>query len=126
MADPFATHTDVEARWRPLSDAEDAVADQLATDASDMIRERWPDIDQRVTSGAIAAETLTRIVAQMVKRAMLNGDSEGLESRAQAAGPFSVSDKFANPNGNLYLTTADITLLDGLGWTSRSRVGWLG
>lgn len=125
MADPFATHTDVEARWRPLSAAEDAVADLLAQDASDMIRERWADIDQRITSGAIAADTLTRIVAQMVKRAMINGDSEGLESRAQTAGPFSVSDKFSNPNGNLYLSAADITLLDGLGWTSRSRVGWL-
>lgn len=121
----FATHEDVEARWRPLSDAEDAVADRLAMDASDMIRERWPDVDDRITAGSLTADGLTRIVAQMVKRAMIVGDALGLESRAQTAGPFSVSDKFSNPTGNLYLTNADILYLDGVGYSSQVRMGWL-
>lgn len=125
MADPFATHTDVEARWRPLSTAEDAIADQLCIDVSNMIRERWGDVDSRIATGSLLPETLTRITALAVKRAMVSADTEGLESRAQTAGPFSLSDKFSNPNANLYFTAADIELLDGYGFTARSRVAWL-
>lgn len=125
MGDLFADARDVEARWRPLSEAESDVADQLLQDASDMIRERWPDIESRVASGGIAPESLTRIVAQMVKRAMINVDSEGLVSQSQGAGPFSLNQTYANPTGNLYLASADVALLDGLGWTPRVRTAWL-
>lgn len=125
MGTPFATYRDVEPRWRPLSEAERSLADQLTDDASAMIRDRWPDADARVTSGALSATTLTRIVALMAKRAMIGGDAEGLESQQQAAGPFSVNQTYANPNGNLYFTASDVTLLDGTGFLPRSRVGWL-
>lgn len=110
---PFATASDVAARWRTLSDAETVTADTLAADASDMIRTRWPDVDDRIAAGTLTALSLTRVVANMVKRAMMVGDREGLESRSEAAGPFSVSDKFANPNANLYFNAEDIRLLDG-------------
>jgi len=113
MADPFATAVDVAARWRPLDSAESAVADLLCADASDMIRSRWPDVDSRIAAGTLSALSLTRVVAGMVKRAMIVGDSEGLESRQQTAGPFSVSDKFSNPNGNLYFNSEDLRLLEG-------------
>lgn len=125
MADPFADFTDVQARWRPLSMEESVIADQLCIDASTMIRERWSDVDDRVAAGTLLPESLARIVALMVKRAMISGDAEGLESRQQAAGPFSVSDKFSNPNGNLYFTAADLLVLDGAGFTPRVRIGWL-
>lgn len=125
MADPFATHTDVEARWRPLSDAEDAIADQLAIDASDMIRERWSDIDTRITNGVMSADSVKRVVAYMVKRAMIVGDAEGLESQSQTAGPFAVSNKFSNPNGNLYFTAAEVLVFEPEGSISKVRMGWL-
>lgn len=110
---PFATADDVEARWRTLSSTEATTANTLSYDASDMIRTRWPDVDDRIASGSLTADSMTRVVASMVKRAMIVGDREGLESRAQSAGPFSVSDKFANPNANLYFTAEDLRLLDG-------------
>ncbi len=110
---PFATAQDVSDRWRTLTPEETAVADVLIVDASDIIRTRWPDIDARVASGALTAGSLLRVVANMVKRAMINAGTEGLESRSQGAGSFSVSDKFANPNANLYLTSEDIRLLGG-------------
>jgi hypothetical protein len=113
MADPFATAEDVAARWRTLTPDEIEIANQLAIDASNMIREQWPDVDERIAAGTLMAETLERIVANMVKRAMLAGDVEGLESRQQAAGPFSINDKFSNPNGNLYFTAAEIQTLNG-------------
>lgn len=114
MADePFATAEDVAARWRTLTSEEVVTANVLAEDASDMIRSRWTDVDARLASGALRPASLRRIVANMVKRAMIVGASEGLESRAQTSGPFSLSDKFTNPNANLYFTAEDIRLLDG-------------
>ena len=114
MADaPFASASDVAARWRTLTSAEVATADVLAVDASGMIRDRWSDVDSRIAAGTLSAASVTRVVAHMVKRAMIAGDAEGLESRSQTAGPFGVSDKFANPNANLYFTAEDLRLLEG-------------
>lgn len=120
---PFATATDVAARWRPLSTAETAIADTLAADASDMIRNRWPDIDLRVAGDNPTALSVTRIVAAMVKRAMLVGDAEGLSQHMEVAGPFQQRQTFANPNGNLYFTSEDIRVLSGE--TARAKMGWL-
>lgn len=110
---PFATATDVAARWRTLTSDEQNTADTLADDASDMIRSRWPDVDARVVTGDLTALSLTRVVANMVKRAMIVGDREGVESHSEGSGPFSYADKYANPNANLYFTAEDIRLLDG-------------
>lgn len=110
----FATAQDVEARWRTLSSDEMSVADTLVADASDIIRTRWPDVDARIASGALMTASLTRVVANMVKRAMISSGTEGIETRAQAAGPFSVNEKFANPNANLYLNADDLRLLEGV------------
>lgn len=123
MAASFAIAADVASRWRPLSDAESHIADTLADDASDIIRSRFPDVDDRVAAGALTENSMRRIVAAMVKRAMLTGDAAGLESRSQAAGPFSVSDKFSNPSANLYLNADELLLLEGP--KVRSRTAWL-
>lgn len=110
---PFATREDVEARWRPLTPDEQRVASTLLDDASDMIRVRWPDTDARVTAGSLSAASLRRVVANMVKRAMMVGPLEGVDTQSQNAGPFGVSIKPSNPNANLYLSAEDVKLLDG-------------
>ena len=125
MAEPFATYEDVQARWRTLSSDEETVANTLAADASDMIRTRWPDVDARITSGALDADSVKRVVANMVKRAMIVGDNLGLESRSQTAGPFGVSDKYANPTANLYFTADDLRLFEPQEYEKRAYVGWL-
>lgn len=109
---PFATSEDVAVRWRTLSDAEVTLANMLSMDASAMIRERWSDVDFRIASGDLLIASVTRVVASMVKRSMVAGDAAGIESRAQAAGPFSVNDKFSNPMGNLYFTSAEVLLFE--------------
>lgn len=125
MADPFATYADVEARWRTLTPAERAVATTLLGDASDMVRTRWTDVDAWITAGSLDADSVKRVVATMVKRAMLVGDNEGLESRSEGAGPFSYSDKFANPNANLYFTADDLRLFEPEEYAKSSAVRWL-
>lgn len=114
---PFATPADVAARWRPLSSGEEDVAKVLLADATDMIETRWPDMRDRVEAGSIGLGTLKRITANMVKRAMLN-PADGVSQQAQVNGPFTLSQTFANPNGNLYLSADDVAALDG-----RSRRG---
>lgn len=111
---PFAITDDIEARWRPLTDAEHVIAETLLADASDMVRDRWSDVDARVLAGTLRASSLTRVVVAMVKRALLNGN-DGVESSGQTAGPFGQTVKFANPAGNLYLTADELRLLDGFG-----------
>lgn len=124
MAAPFAYHADVEARWRTLTAAEQAIADQLAMDASDMIRERWADVDSRILAGTLSAGSLARVVANMVKRAMISPAGDGVEQHSETAGPFSINDKYSNPLGNLYLSADDVRFFDGA-YTASARVGWL-
>ncbi len=113
MAEPFATFADLEARWRLLEQGEAARATILLFDASNMIRERWPDVDARIASGDLLAGTLLRIVTTMVKTAMQNPDVEGIESRGVTTGPFGDNVKYSNPDGALYLRNADIAILNG-------------
>lgn len=125
MAAPFATHTELEARWPsfPYADQEE-YADQLLVDASNMIRERWSDVDARIAAGTLMAESLERIVCQMVKTAMSNPEFEGVESYSINTGPFGETRKLANPTGTLYFTAEMIRLLDGYNRPT-ARMGWL-
>lgn len=118
----FAIPDDVAARWRPLTAAEQSVAAALLDDASDIIRTRFPDTDARITSGSLSAESVRRVAASMVKRAMLNRDQEGVESSSQSAGPFAVTAKYSNPTAALYLSADEVRLFEV---RARVRVGWL-
>lgn len=123
MSASFAAPADVEARWRTLTSDEVTVASTLLDDASDMIRTRWTDVDTRIASGGLSASSVARVTAGMVKRAMIAGGAEGVESRTQVAGPFQVSDKFANPTANLFLTAEDVRVFEGN--PNRARTAWV-
>lgn len=110
----YATPSDLEARWRPLADSEGGRAQTLLEDASQMIRDRWPGVDQRVAEGWLSANTLKRIVCAMVKRAMLTPGGDGVTQVSEAAGPWNLSQTFANPSGNLYLGKDEIAALSGV------------
>lgn len=116
---------DVIDRWRPLSESEQDLAGVLIADASDMIRVRWTDIDTRISNGEVAASTARRIVAGMVRRAMMNRDVEGVTQHTEVAGPYTQAASYANPTNNLYLTADDIRALDPAGFRPRVRNGWL-
>lgn len=122
---PFAISQDVANRWRPLTAEELSIVDTLILDASDIIRVRFPDVDARIVSGALAQSTVVRVVSGMVRRAMLNRDSEGITQGSETVGPFAHSQTFANPNGNLYLSADDIRALELDGFSPKVRMGWL-
>lgn len=112
MGLPFADATDVADRWRPLSDAEQQTADVLCGDASRLLLARFPGIDGQIVSGQVDAETVTQVVAGMVKRAMV-APADGITSQSETTGPYGHSQTYANPLGNVFLTQADITLILG-------------
>lgn len=117
---PFASRSDLEARWRPLTPAEATQAATLLDDASWMIREQIPDIDTKISSGVLAVETVRRIVCAMVKRSMASlGGLDGVTQQSQTVGPFTVAQQFTNPLGDLYLTKKEQSSL-GLVRTGRA------
>lgn len=104
MADiPFATVSDLEARWRGLSEAEQARAAVLLADASALIRDMVPGWEQ------VSEQTLRAICCAVVRRAMsVDVDlPDGVSSFNETAGPFSQQMSFSNPTGDLYLTRAE-------------------
>lgn len=101
----FATHQDLEARWKTLSAAEQATADVLLEDAAVIIRAECEDADD-IDPG------ITKFVScGMVKRAMIASGSEGIGQDNLTAGPFSQQRSYTNPMGNVYLTKQDRRLL---------------
>lgn len=118
MATPFATATDLAARWRPLSTTGPAPTEQdrattLLGDASVWIRAWLPGIDQRIASGDLDANLVTLVACAMVKRSMIGSDHEGQRGSMDVMGPFTSQATFTNPEGNLYLTSVEVDQLDG-------------
>lgn len=68
---PFASPSDVEAIWRPLSDAETVQAAGLLSEASQVILE-IPQVAARVVAGLVADVTLKSVTARMALRVLLN------------------------------------------------------
>lgn len=121
----LATVDDVAARWRPLTSEEALIVATLLGDASDMVRVRFPSIDADILSGAVSAATAVRVVAGMVRRAMLNRETEGVTQGSETVGPFSTSASYVNPSGNLYLSKDDLLSFDPTGYNTRVVQAWL-
>ena len=122
MADiPFATVSDLEARWRGLSEAEQARATVLLADASALIRDTVPGWEQ------VSEQTLRAICCAVVRRAMsVDVDlPDGVSSFNETAGPFSQQMSFANPTGDLYLTRAEKARM-GVGVATAASIDLLG
>lgn len=101
----YATYSDLEARWRPLSAAEQDRATILLEDASQILRDLSPGLDDRVLTDEVSLITLCSVVCAMVKRVMQGpADFDGVTQQQQTAGPFMQGVTFSNPTGDLYLT----------------------
>lgn len=110
----FATVSDLEARWRPLSPAEETRATVLLGDAAARIRAAVPDVDDRIDDGTLDPDLPLIVSVEMVKRAMLAPVDQAPAGQVQqTAGPFSQSISYTNPTGDLYLTKAERRLLGG-------------
>jgi hypothetical protein len=111
----YATTSDLEARWRPLTPDEASTAAVLLDDASSQIRTELPGIDARLDVSDDLRRNATRVVCAMVRRAMDVPDDAGfgIATVQETTGPFSRSFNYSNPTGDLYLTKAERRLLGG-------------
>jgi hypothetical protein len=118
----FATAQDVADIWRPLTDTEQAQADNLCTKASARLRQKCPfDVDARIAlystnpadPTALDPEIVSDVVAGIVKRAMVNPD--GATSVSDTRGPFSQTRGFGGqgnqPVNTLVVLDSDIDQL---------------
>ena len=105
----FAEVSDIEARWRELTAAEEAKASVLIDDAS-AILSSLVDVD---ASDAAQASNLRTVCCNMVIRAMSATNTElfGVASATMAAGPYSQTTSYINPSGDMYLTKMEKRIL---------------
>lgn len=104
MADPLADYTDVEAVWRPLTEAEISQVAGLIDRASAKLRQagRALNIDLRVALFGTNPDDpysldpliVADVVATIVKRFMVNPD--GYASTSEGDGDYSISGTFVN------------------------------
>ncbi len=112
----FATADDLGNRWKEFDGAEANRANTLLADASLLLRQWFPDLDARIESGSLDVGIPLMVVCAMVKRAMIASGREGVtySQESENYGSFGHQSglTFKNPEGNLYLTTAERGLLD--------------
>lgn len=106
----YATISDIEARWRPLDEAEEARASALLDDAA-VIIDDLAGIDESTVDEQTAAKA--KIVScDMVIRAMsMSQDAYGVSQASMTAGPYTQSWTYSSPSGDLYLTKMEKRLL---------------
>lgn len=105
----FATITDLQSRWRALSDIEKTRAETLLMDASVIIATMCAQSSITIDeTDELQSMTLGAITCEMVKRAMLSPiDQAPMSNYSQTAGSYSESGTFVNPTGDLYLTSSE-------------------
>lgn len=105
----FATYEDIEARWRTLTADEQSKATTLLEDATTILYGLVRVDDSNVEQ----ARALKMVCCSMVIRSMVASESStfGVDELSATMGPFGQTAKFANPNGDLYLTKMERKLL---------------
>ena len=111
--DPFAEPSDVEAIWHPLSETEFSMVAGRINEASQLVRDEVPDVDDRILAGTLADATVRSVVVAMVRRVMVNPDGDS--SVTEQTGPFSVTRtrSRAVAAGEVYLTARERARLTG-------------
>lgn len=105
----FASVSDIETRWRVLSEDEQARAAVLIDDAGAMLAAlvivNEDDEEQ--------AELLKMVCCNMVIRSMsaTASDAFGVSQATITAGPYTQSFGYSNPSGDMYLTKLEKRLL---------------
>ena len=108
----FATVADLEARWRSLTEAEEAQASVLLDDAAAYLQ-ALVEVD---TDDEVQAANLKMVSCNMVKRAMSSSASDafGVTNATATMGPFSQQVAYANPSGDMYVSKSERAIL-GIG-----------
>lgn len=102
----YATSSDLEAGWRPLSDDEKARAYVLLERASIMLDSHGPFAEDKKPA-------LTAVCCSMVQRVM-SRQNLGVVQESQTGGSYSHQWTYANPTADMYITKGERKML-GIG-----------
>jgi hypothetical protein len=107
----YAVQADVEAFFRPLTEAEAATIDRKLEYAANLLDQAVPSLPGRLAQGLVSPALVRDVVANMVVRALRN--PEGAKQKSQTIGPASVSVTMDDKNGlgALMVTASDIAAL---------------
>jgi hypothetical protein len=107
----YAQATDLENRWRVLTDSEKSVVETFLNDAENMLKCLIDDYDEKVEDDTFKA-VLIAVECAMVKRALMsNLDLIGVSQHTMTAGSYNENVTYANPSGDMYLTKNEKKLL---------------
>lgn len=113
----YADVSDLESRWRELTEEEQARAAVLLDDASAMLAASV-EVDE---SDEQQMALLKIVTCNMVQRSMsTGGDMYGVTQQSMTAGPYAQTFNYANPTGDLYITKSEKRLL-GISGTGKGR-----
>ena len=113
----YADVSDLESRWRELTEEEQARAAVLLDDASAMLAASV-EVDE---SDEQQMALLKIVTCNMVQRSMsTGGDMYGVTQQSMTAVGFSQQYTYANPTGDLYITKSEKRML-GISGTGKGR-----
>lgn len=115
MADAYAVPADVAAIWRPLTPAEVIAVNARIDQASAIVRSEVPTVDDRIDAGTLDRAVVSGVVADMVRRVMLNPDGVRQRSRSIDDYQESVTVDSSVSESALYLTAREYRLLANSG-----------
>jgi hypothetical protein len=115
----YANFSDLEVRFRALTDVEQARAEVLLEDASVMLDSELTRHGK--TADDVSKTALTAVCCAMVKRVIANGFDGDYTQMSRTAGSFNEQFTFANPSGDMYIRDAERLML---GLTKRPVRAW--
>lgn len=109
----LVTVQELEAFWRPLTDAESSRATTLLLVASNRLRGMAEkigiDLDAKVNASEIYKSNVQYVIMEAVKRTISTPiDQAPVNSEQITAGPYSQNITFTNPSGDLWFKKSDL------------------
>lgn len=113
---PFATVADIERLARPLTQAEQARANELLPVVSDELRQeamnRGYNLDEMLADGTLLNNAIIGVTVDITMRALLTSTTdEPMTQFSQAAMGYSVSGSFLSPGGGLFIKDSELKRL---------------
>jgi len=110
----LVTVPELEAFWRPLTDAENTRAQSLLLLASNRLRLMAENIninlDDKVDASEIYKSNVQYVIMEAVKRAIvMPTDQLPVNSQQTTAGPYSENITFTNPSGDLWFKKQELS-----------------
>ena len=107
----YANPSDIAARWIGYrAEDHEALAITLIGDAESQLLDRVPQLPQRIANGVVFEQTVTSVVADIVKRVLRN--PEGYRSEADGDYNYAYAPGAYTP-GEIVITAGDIARLSG-------------